>query len=154
MSRKESLKEKISRLLKFNNTPQEIALGIGIGAFIAILPVYGLHTTLVIIIALLVRRVNKIALLIGTNVSLPPSVPLITWIGYNIGKFMLGNDYPVLNRSVFRNFNINNFMNYYYPLFIGSIIEGLICGVILYFLTLWFIKRRRAKICLSVNMRK
>ncbi|MDD5060180.1 MAG: DUF2062 domain-containing protein, partial [Candidatus Omnitrophica bacterium] len=81
MIKKEGLKEKILKLLKFNNTPQEIALGVGIGAFIAIMPVYGLHTVLVIIAALLIPRVNKIALLIGTNVSLPPTVPFITWIG-------------------------------------------------------------------------
>ena len=143
MNKKERLKEKILKLLKLNNTPQEIALGVAIGAFIAIMPVYGLHT------ALLIPRVNKIALLIGTNVSLPPTVPFITWIGYSIGRFLLGEGYPVLHCSDFKNFNPKNFINCYYPLFIGSIIEGLICGVILYFLTLWFIKRRRAKKALS-----
>ena len=145
MIKKEGLKEKILKLLKFNNTPQEIALGVGIGAFIAIMPVYGLHTVLVIIAALLIPRVNKIALLIGTNVSLPPTVPFITWIGYSIGRFILGKGYPAFDFSDFKNFNPKNLMDCYYPLFIGSIIEGLICGVILYFLTVAFIKRRRAK---------
>lgn len=149
MSTKERLKEKILRLLKLNNTPREIALGVAIGAFIAIMPVYGLHTVLVIIAALLIPRVNKISLLLGTNVSLPPTVPFITWFGYSIGRFMLGRDYPAFRWTDFKNFNPKHFMNYYYPLFIGSIIEGLICGLVLYFLTLWFIKRRRAGKALS-----
>lgn len=149
MNKKEGLKEKILKLLRLNNAPQEVALGVAIGAFIAIMPLYGLHTVLVIIAALVIPRVNKIALLIGTSVSLPPTLPFITWIGYSIGKFLLGKDYPAFNWSDFKNFNVKNLMNYYYPLFIGSIIEGLICGVILYFLILWFIKRRKAKKALS-----
>jgi len=144
MSTKENLKEKISKLLKLNNTPQEIALGVAIGAFIAIMPVYGLHTASVVVAALLIPRVNKIALLVGTNVSLPPTVPFITWIGYSIGRFLLGKDYPAFKISDFQHFNLKNFMNFYYPLFVGSIIEGLICGVILYFLTLRFMKIREA----------
>ena len=149
MNMKDRLKEKISKLLKLNNTPQEIALGVAIGVFIGIMPVYGLHTTLVIIVALFIPRVNKIALLIGTNVSLPPTVPFITWIGYSIGRFLIGKGYPVFNFPDFKHFNLRNFMNFYHPLFVGSIIEGLICGVILYFLTLWLIKRKRAKKALS-----
>ncbi len=43
-----TLKEWIKRLLKLHSSPYEIALGVAIGVFIAILPLYGLHTVLVI----------------------------------------------------------------------------------------------------------
>jgi uncharacterized protein (DUF2062 family) len=144
-NKKESLREKIGRLLKLNNTPHEIALGVGIGAFIAIMPLYGLHTVMVILFALIIPRVNKIAILIGTNVSLPPTVPFITWIGYNIGRFILGDNYPILKEIDFRNFNIRHFMNLYYPLLIGSIIEGITCAIILYLVVFWAIKISRKR---------
>jgi uncharacterized protein (TIGR03546 family) len=149
VNRKERLKEKILELLKLNNTPREIGLGVAIGAFIGIMPIYGLHTTLVIIAALLIPRVNRIALLIGANVSVPPTVPFITWIGYSIGRFLLGRDYPVFRWSDFKNFSPEHFLDVYYALVIGSIVEGLICGVMLYFLTVWFVKRRRARAAIS-----
>ncbi|MDI6758925.1 MAG: DUF2062 domain-containing protein [Candidatus Omnitrophota bacterium] len=139
--KQETLKDKIIRLLKLNNSPHEIALGVGLGAFIAIMPLYGLHTIMVIIAALLIRRVNKIALLVGTNVSLPPTVPFITWIGYSIGRFILGNDYPAFNWLDFKHFSLKNFMQFYYLLFVGSLIEGFICAIILYFLTRHFVKK-------------
>jgi len=151
--KKKTLNERLIRLFKYNNSPREIALGVGIGVFIAILPLYGLHTALVIIAAVLIRRVNKIALLVGTNVSLPPTVPFITWFGYNIGRFLLGKDYPALRWSDFRHFNPKSFAHFYYPLFIGSVIEGLICAVVFYFLTLWFMERRKARNGLSGKAR-
>lgn len=148
-NRREGLREKIVRLLQLNNTPHEIALGVGIGAFIAIMPLYGLHTVMVILFALIIPRVNKIAILLGTNVSLPPTVPFITWIGYNIGRSVLGGGYPALQQVDFKNFTIKHFMNLYYPLFIGSIIEGLACAVILYLVVFWAIKIRRKRRILS-----
>jgi uncharacterized protein (DUF2062 family) len=125
------MKIKIMRLLLQNKTPHAIALGVAIGAFIAILPVYGLHTVLVIAAAFLVRPANKIAILVGTNVSLPPTLPFITWGGYSIGRFILGGDYPVLGWQAFKNFNLKSlkgFMHFYYPLFVGSVILGLVCA--------------------------
>jgi len=139
------LKDNLHKLLKLHNTPHEIALGVGIGSFIAIMPVYGLHTVMVIVAAFLVRRANVIAMLVGTNVSLPPTLPFITWIGYSIGKYILGKEYPSLHVADFRHWDPKKFVHFYHPLFIGSAIEGVCCAVILYFLTRWFVQKRRAR---------
>ena len=143
MEGKKSLKERTLALLKLNNTPQEIALGVAIGVFIAILPLYGLHTIMVVMAALLVKRANKIAMLLGTNISLPPSVPFITWAGYSIGRWVLASHDPALSWSAFRGFTYKKFLDHYYPLFVGSYILGLACAVIFYFLTWGFMNRRR-----------
>jgi uncharacterized protein (DUF2062 family) len=140
------LKEKILSLLKVHNTPAEIALGVAIGVFISILPVYGLHTILVIIAAFLIRRANIIAMLVGTNFSLPPTVPFITWAGYNIGRLLLGKKYPYISSYTFKGFSYKGILNFYYPLFLGSFILAVICAIVFYFLTLNFMnKRRKAK---------
>jgi len=144
-----SVKEMVSALvavLKAHNAPCEIALGIAIGSFIAILPLYGLHTVLCVIAALLIPRANKLAILIGTNVSLPPTVPTITWTAYDIGRLLLVNKaYPPLSWEYFRNFKIARISEFYYPLFIGSIVLGLLSAVVFYFITLSIAKHFRKK---------
>lgn len=120
------------RLLRLNNSPREIALGVAIGVFIGILPVYGLHTVLVIIAAILVRSANKIAIFLGTSISLPPTIPPITWAGYEIGRRLLSGEFEPLSWSVFKNITFQKICRYYQPLFLGSVILGIICAVIFY----------------------
>ncbi len=140
-----TLKQRIITLLKLNSTPHEISLGVAIGVFIAVTPLYGFHTIMVIIAAFLVRKVNKIAILLGTNISTTPTLPFITWAGYSIGRFMLGGNYPPLHWPVFKHFHYKDFLHLYFPLFIGSIVLGLGLAVLFYFLTLLFITKRNAR---------
>lgn len=140
---KQTLKERFFRLLRLNSSPPEIAIGVAIGVFIAITPLYGFHTIMVIIAALLIRRVNKIAILLGTNISTTFTFPFITWGGYNIGRLVLGNNYPPLQWQTFKYFSYKTILHFYYPLFIGSVILGLALAVASYFITFWFIMRRK-----------
>ncbi len=135
----------VGRLLHLNNTPREIALGTAIGVFIAILPVYGLHTVLVIIAAILIRRANKIAIFAGTNISLPPTVPFITWAGYEIGRFILKDKFMPLSWLDFKKVTFKQIANLYPPLFLGSVILGLFCAVIFYFVTFFVAKKIKDK---------
>ncbi|MCX5702424.1 MAG: DUF2062 domain-containing protein [Candidatus Omnitrophica bacterium] len=140
-------KEALIKLIKSHNTPRGIALGVAIGVFIAILPLYGLHTVMVIIFAILIPQANKLAILLGTNISLPPTVATITWTAYDIGRFILINkDYPPLSWSYFKKIRPEVFKDFYYPLFLGSVILGLLCAVVFYYITLFIaekIQRRR-----------
>ena len=133
------------RLLRLNNSPREIALGVGLGVFIGVLPVYGLHTLLVVIAALLVRPANKIAILLGTNISLPPTVPVITWAGYEIGRRVLGNGLEPLSWSVFKDITLQKLSSYYPTLFIGSLILGVACAGIFYILTYFIVKMIKSR---------
>jgi uncharacterized protein len=138
-----TFKERLRRLWRMNNSPEDIALGVAIGAFISILPVYGLHTVLALGVAFALRRVNKIAVLLGTNVSTVVTFPFITWIAYDIGRFFLHNGYAPLTWHAFRTFSYKTLLNIYYPLFIGSVILGLLVGFVFYYLTFWFVTWRR-----------
>lgn len=74
-----TIKQRFLALLKMHNSPREIALGVSLGVFIGVTPLYGFHTLLVILFALAVKKANKIAILIGTNISIPPTMPFLTW---------------------------------------------------------------------------
>ncbi|MCX5698437.1 MAG: DUF2062 domain-containing protein [Candidatus Omnitrophica bacterium] len=138
-------KEILVKLIRQHNSPQEIALGAGIGAFISVLPVYGLHTVLVILAAIIVRPANKIAIFLGTNLSLPPTVPFITWAGYEIGRFILKGNLPPLSWDFFKHLTFAKIANLYWPLFLGSIILGLTCAIVIYILTFLVVKRIKLK---------
>ena len=134
-------KEILVKLIHQHNSPHEIALGAGIGAFISVLPVYGLHTVLVILAAIIVRPANKVAIFLGTNLSLPITLPFITWAGYEIGRFILKGDLPPLNWEFFKHLTFEKIVSFYGPLFLGSLILGVICAALVYGLTFFVVKK-------------
>jgi len=140
-----TLKERIKQLWTLHSTPHEIALGVAIGVFIAITPLYGLHTIMVILAAILIKRTNKLAILLGTNISTTLTFPFITWAGYNIGRLVIGGSYPALEWAIFKKFSYKTILEFYYPLFIGSLILGALLAAGFYLLTLWFIEMRKNK---------
>jgi uncharacterized protein (TIGR03546 family) len=139
---RKNLKEIIAALvnvLKEHHDPHGVALGVAIGSFIGILPLYGLHTILCVAALFLIPRANKLAILLGTNVSLPPTVATITWTAYDIGRILFVNKhYPPLSWEYLKSFKISNISEFYYPLFIGSIVLGLMVAAVLYLIT-WVI---------------
>ena len=122
--------------LKAHNGPDDIALGAAIGVFIVILPLYGLHTVMCVGAALLIPRANKIGILLGTNISIPPTLAFITWWSYDIGRYLLASrHYPPLSWEYIRHFSMARVGELYYPLFVGSVVLGLMGAVVVYLLT-------------------
>ena len=144
-------KKILVKLIRQHNSPQEIALGAGIGAFISVLPVYGLHTVLVILAAIIVRPANKIAIFLGTNLSLPPTLPFITWAGYELGRFILKGKFPPLSWEFFKHLTFGKIVNFYWPLFIGSLVLGVICAIVVYGLTFFVVKKIKER---SLHVRR
>ncbi len=134
-------KKILVKLIRQQNSPHEIALGAGIGAFISVLPVYGLHTVLVVLAAIIVRPANKIAIFLGTNLSLPPTIPFITWAGYEIGRFILKKGLPPSDWGFFKNLTFHKIAGFYQPLFLGSLILGVVCAGVVYGLTFFVVKK-------------
>jgi uncharacterized protein (DUF2062 family) len=138
------IKEILHRLMQVNRRPEEIALGVAIGIFIGILPFYGFHTGIVLVLAMLIPGVNKIATLLGSNISVPPIGPCIDWLGYHIGRGILNKGHPPLEISAFHSFNYKNIGEFIYPLLLGCVLLGVIAAVIAYFVTLFFLNRKRS----------
>lgn len=129
-----------ARVFKYHNTPPEIALGVAIGVFIGILPVYGFHTILVLIAALLVRPANKIAIFVGTNISLPPMLGGIIWTSYEIGRLILKGRFDPLTWGYFKHLTFKNIASHYEPLFLGSLVLGSFSAIAAYLLTYFIVK--------------
>ena len=127
-------KQKIQHLLSLNNTPREIAFGVSLGVFIGITFPYGLHTLIAILLSVFIPRTNKIAIIGGTYVSIPPTVPFIVWAGYEVGCFILQKNYPVLSWPYFKSITYQKVLELYYPVFVGSLVLGIFSAFCAYFI--------------------
>jgi uncharacterized protein (DUF2062 family) len=54
---------------------------------------------------------------------------------------LVHKNYPPLSWGYFKHFSISNFGAFYYPLFVGSVVLGLMCAVVLYFIA-WIVADR------------
>jgi uncharacterized protein (DUF2062 family) len=146
-AKKLTIKERCLLLCKSNSSPHEISAGVAIGVFIGITPFYGFHILSALLAAFTMKRVNKVAIFLGINISLPPTIPLITWVGYGIGRKMLASAaYPPLGLDYFRNFSLETFYHFFYALMVGSFILGICLSILFYYLTLWIFMSRKGAI--------
>lgn len=125
-------KEKILQLLKANATPEEIAKGMAIGVFVGVSPFIGLHALLGIAFAFIFRA-NKIAALLGTQVSLPWVYPFLMYLNLQIGTFI------VTGKAQLPHWNILSFQSFLdnVPAFtFGTLILGGIGAAVSYYLSL------------------
>ncbi|MHB8835529.1 MAG: DUF2062 domain-containing protein [Candidatus Methylomirabilia bacterium] len=71
-------------LLSENTTPRELALAGALGVFLGTLPLIGIHT-IVILIAAGFLRLNRIAAITASQITIPPFVPALA---IEVGHFM------------------------------------------------------------------
>lgn len=143
LSRK--IKLEVLRLLKSNSGPGEIALGIAIGVLIGFLPFYGFHTIMVLGIAMLIPHTNRIAMLIGMNVTIPPTAPFVYWASYCVGRFLLGGKAPAINIQSVKSLTMSDIPGMFYTLFYGCVVLGMACAVVSYFAAYYAVAGFRKK---------
>jgi uncharacterized protein (DUF2062 family) len=81
----------VRRLARLSGTPHNIAAGFACGVAISFTPLVGFHVLLGCLLALIVRG-NFLAMVVGTLVGNPWTLPLM-WLGsYEVGKLLLSAD--------------------------------------------------------------
>lgn len=89
--KKKSFKAFINEdLLGSNDTASVKALSIGLGTFIGLSPLWGLHSFLAIFLAI-TFRLNKVLAFAFSNVSIPPMIPLIIYASLQLGYYIVPN---------------------------------------------------------------
>lgn len=162
------------RMNRLPGTPEEIARGVFAGAFTIFTPFFGLHFVVAAIIAKLMRG-SILAALLATFLGNPLTYVPIAIISLQTGHWMLGTSMrSAVDESTFSKFAAaagdlwHNFKaiftperahwtelhrfydDVFFPWMVGSIIPGLVCGVICYYLSVPVIrayqKRRVARL--------
>ena len=145
----EYFKELSRKLLQIDDTPQKIALGMGLGVFLGVLPGTGPIASLVLASFL---RVNRASALLG-------SLFTNTWISVaaflasiKVGSWVLGLDGRDVSRqwdSVIKDFKWSNAFSILeskvmFPIFIGFFLVTLAFSVLAYLLTLILVTRMKS----------
>jgi uncharacterized protein len=79
----------LKRLARLSGTPHAIAAGFACGLAISFTPLVGFHLLLGGLLALIVRG-NLLAMVVGTLVGNPWTLPFMWLGGYEVGKLLLG----------------------------------------------------------------
>ena len=139
---KKSLRKFIKEdILGSNDSPKIKAFSLALGVFIGIIPIWGFQTMVVLFLAV-AFRLNKALAFAGSNISIPPMIPIIVISALQIGGFVLNS--KIDSETAF---SFNNFKAYLFEYLIGSVIlaifAALITGLLSYVLILKFKKKRK-----------
>lgn len=132
-------------LLAEHATPARLGVAVGVGVFCGCSPFHGFQFLLALLLAWALR-VNKLAVMVGLQISAPPVTPLIGLAGLQSGALLLhGRLLPLrpgelraavhgsLTRALLTDFVV------------GSLALGVGLGMLLGLLTTAWVRRRRAR---------
>lgn len=126
------------QILQTKDSNSKIASAIGLGVFMSIVPIWGFQTVVAIFFAV-IFRLNKAIVIIATNISFLPIIPIVLYISFLTGGFLLNKKSNVLFSTQFDMINIkDNLLQYYLGALVLAILSGIIFWLISYFLLLLF----------------
>jgi uncharacterized protein (DUF2062 family) len=149
---------RMHRLARLNVSPHTLAIGFAAGAFASFTPFIGLHFILAALAAFVVRG-NLIASAVGTVVGNPITFPFIWIASYNVGAQILGiqakdevtiatdesvgffSDGPIAFASMLW----SSVEPVIWPMVLGGLPLGLVCGSICYFLVYGTLSKFKAR---------
>ena len=155
----------ITRLYKFIKlkihrhpaTPEDLALSIGLGAFIGVMPTFGFAIGLSILAAFFLK-LPKIPCFLGTWVANPWTTPIFYTLSWKIGNFFLklpiheiAKEFERKNLGeIFKDFDkmnyfIKNLILLYKPMFLGGIILAVPISIFLYYSSLVSLRKLEAR---------
>jgi len=132
------LKDVIIRYSKKGLSPQEIALAIAVGTFIAFIPILGTHTLTAFALAY-VLRLNTLIVILGSQISNPLSYPFQLFISAEVGSLILNGRLVEISFSR----EISYLDHYILPIIVGSLFLGTIVSSLSYIVIKNILHKRR-----------
>ena len=123
------------RFVRLRGLPEEIAKGVALGIFIGMTPTFGFQMAIALLFAYLLKE-NRLAAILGVWITNPVTAPIIYAIEYEMGRILLGMERASLPTELSWRAYTELGWNIMYPLWFGSIVNGIILGALSYFITL------------------
>ncbi|MCD6223875.1 MAG: DUF2062 domain-containing protein [Deltaproteobacteria bacterium] len=144
MIRLKSLRAGLKELLSLNDTPDRIAKGATWGIFISITPTFGLHALIALGISI-IFRLNKLATVVGSWFNNHLTAIPIYYMCYKVGTFITGKnvDFSIKPLSFSRYLHLG--LDILVPLWIGSIIIGILISFPMFFIIRYVLKKYKEK---------
>ena len=135
------------RLRQLEGNPHHLALGMGVGIFVSIMPIIPFQTLVALGLAFIVRG-SKSAAFLGTWLSNPLTIPLVYYANYKLGCILLGYQ-ATLKSIAFDSFSelMELGVEVATAMMVGGAVIGAFLGMAAYFLTLrgFIVIRRQSR---------
>ncbi len=134
-------------LFQQDEPPMLTALSAAFGVFMGIVPIWGFQLLVAISLAI-AFRLNKALVILFANISIPPMIPFIIFLSYQIGAMWTGEH--AINLTFEKGLDLDsihfNFVQYVYGSITLALLTAVVTGTAVYSLVTFF---RRKKISLT-----
>lgn len=131
-------------VLGSNDSPRKKALSIALGLFVGLSPFWGLHTLLVLGLALLLK-LNKPIAFAFSNISLPPFIPVVLYLSVQTGVWITGEEHFFSHDMIINNLvALKGLKTYLIGSFALATVVSVISGLIGYLTLTQMAKRKIA----------
>lgn len=120
------LKRVILELLRERRSPARLAWAVGVGVFVGLLPLYGLHLVICVAAATLLK-LNRVVTCLASNVSNPLFFPVLAFVGVQIGHLMLYRAWVPMSFEAFKKVDL---LEFGIAWAVGSLALGVVLGAL------------------------
>ena len=144
------IRTNVGRLMSLKDQPHTIAVGMAIGMFFGLIPLWGVKTLLAIGVTRLLRgNIVAAAIAVTLHDIVLPVVPLLLRWEYDVGYWLLSHPHALPPRLHLSHqnpaiwFHWSTFFTIGRPLLLGSFVVAAPVSIVTYYLTLALVKRWR-----------
>lgn len=140
-----AVRARFEELSGAQETPRRLGVAVGIGVLCGCSPFLGFQT-LVALAAAFLFRLNKLAVLIGLQISVPPVTPLVVFASLELGEWMVHGRALPLSLVQIRALPTRALIEQFFlDLTVGGLTLGAALGLVLGVMAERWIIRRRAR---------
>ncbi|MBN2523635.1 MAG: DUF2062 domain-containing protein [Bacteroidales bacterium] len=136
--------KKLKKLLGSGESSLKLSMATGFGVFMGIIPIWGFQMITAAFLAH-IFRLNKALVLVASNISIPPMMPVIIYLSFVMGRIFVANPvYIAFNKHITLESAKISFIQYIYGSIPLAISAGLLAAIFTY-IFLYFRRNGRKK---------
>jgi glycosyltransferase involved in cell wall biosynthesis len=130
---KEKIKKTSKEFFSQKGSLFQKSTSIGFGVFMGVVPIWGFQMLVATLLSY-IFRLNKIIVLIFSNISIPPLIPFILFGSYYAGHLIIGGEKLIFSSEI----DLENVQSVLKQYLIGSVIFALLLGFIFFIFSYFF----------------
>lgn len=135
----------LKALLREHGSGPRLGLAVGVGVVVGCSPFLGLHTLIALALATLFR-LNRLAVILGTQVSVPPLTPMLLLLNAQIGARVLQGHWLTLSMEQVRSTPARTLVaELFWNFLVGGLVVGGVLAAVLGWTTATLVQRQKAR---------